>query len=86
MIVGDTKRNSQGMPRLVNAAFLEDAFGGNDESWLNVDKPWIMASKVGTQYVLANVSPQFFSFIIFCRQPQTTSVSAVNIPVSIWTC
>lgn len=84
MIAGDTKRNSQRMPRLVNAALLEHAFGGKDESWLNVDKPWIMASKVGTQYVLANISPK--SFLLFCRQPETTALSAVHIPVSIWTC
>lgn len=32
MSAGDTKRNSQGMPRLVNAALFEHAFGGNDES------------------------------------------------------
>lgn len=84
MIAGDTKRNSQRMPRLANAALLEHDFGGNDESWLNADKPWIMASKVGTQCALANISPK--SFLLFCRQPETTPLSAVHIPVSIWTC
>lgn len=32
MIAGDTKRNSQRMPRLANAALLEHDFGENDES------------------------------------------------------
>lgn len=32
MIAGDTKRNSQRIPRLANAALLEHDFGGNDES------------------------------------------------------
>ena len=65
MIAGDTKRNSWGRPRLVNSALLEHAFGENDESWLNFDKPWIVASKVGTQYVLANVSQKSFLLLYF---------------------